>query len=572
MDELRYQIDLLNAMNERIQAEERMYRLVCETSLDAYIYIELTHKNIKTLGCFNDFFPGLEIKDVSDLIKIYSLVEEQSVLLLRDLLCRDTETVNGATATFKLKDDNRFLEVKVTIISDEKGNPTDKIVRFRDITKIKYNNDELTYMAYYDMVTGLYNRNYFVRLLSDYISKAERENALVSVMFIDLDDFHSLNDGMGMETGDEIVQQFGQMLGDFKGDNVVISHFNADMYCVAIYEPQGNRTCDYIYRNLLEKVKSPYRLLNGREVLLSFCAGVAEYPEAASNALELINCAEIVMLKAKKKGRGEIQYFDANILTEFIKNVSIENKLKEAVFSQNFVMNFQPQYYSNTRELRGVEALIRWKDNDGKMISPALFIPIAEKNGSIIPIGNFVIDESIRIYSRWVRDYDASFILSLNISAIQFRTENFTENFLDIISKYDVSPENIELEVTESVLIDDFKDVVDKLILLREYGIRISLDDFGTGYSSLAYLKGLPIDTLKIDKSFVDTITTDENARIILESIVFMSKKLGFETIAEGVETQKQFDYICHVGCDCTQGFFLGKPMDQRAVEDLIRQ
>jgi len=571
MDELRYQVDLLNAMNERIQAEERMYRLVCETSSDAFIYINLVHKNVKALGCFEDFFPGIELKDITDLSNIYELVEEQSVLLFRDLLYRETESVNGSKATFKLKNDNRFFEVEVNIIFNDKNKPTDKIVRFRDITKIKYNNDELVYMAYYDMITGLYNRNYFVRLLSDYVAKAERENALVSVMFIDLDDFHSLNDGMGMESGDEIVQIFGQMLGDFKGENVIISHFNADMYCVAIYEPQGNRTCDYIYKTLLDKVKIPHKLMNGREVLLSFCAGVAEYPEAATNTLELINCAEIVMLKAKKRGRGEIQYFDADILNEFINSVSIESKLKEAVFSQNFVMNFQPQYYADNRELRGVEALIRWKDNDGNMISPSTFIPIAEKNGSIIPIGNFVIDESIRIYSRWVRDFDIDFILLLNISAIQFRTDNFTEIFLDIISKYDVDPSKIEIEVTESVLIDDFKDVVDKLILLREYGIRVSLDDFGTGYSSLAYLKGLPIDSLKIDKSFVDTITTDENARIILESIVFMSKKLGFETIAEGVENQRQFEYICNVGCDCIQGFYLGKPMDQRAIENLIR-
>lgn len=571
MDELRYQVDLLNAMNERIQAEERMYRLVCEASSDAYLYFDIQHRKISTLGCWDDIFSGVEIRDITDLSKLYSLVEEQSVLLFRDLLYRENDSANGTSATFKLANVNKYIEVFVTIIYGDKGQVTDKVIRFRDITKIKYNNDELMYMAYYDMLTGLYNRNYFVRLLSEYVNKAERENALVSVMFIDIDDFHSLNDGMGIETGDEIVQQFGQMLGEFKADNVIISHFNADIYCVAIYEPQGNRTCDYIYKSLLEKVKEPYKLINGREIMLSFCAGVAEYPEAAQNTLELINCAEIVMLKAKKSGRGQIQYFDAGILNEFIKSVSIENKLKEAVFAQNFTMNFQPQYYSESRKMRGVEALIRWKDPDGNMISPALFIPIAEKNGSIIPIGNFVIDESVRIYSHWIRDFDADFILSLNISAIQFRTENFTENFLDIIGKYDVDPEKIEIEVTESVLIDDFKDVVDKLVLLREYGIRVSLDDFGTGYSSLAYLKGLPIDTLKIDKSFVDTITTDENARIILESIVFMSKKLGFETIAEGVETQKQFDYICHVGCDCTQGFFLGKPMDQRAIEDLIR-
>ncbi len=234
-------------------------------------------------------------------------------------------------------------------------------------------------------------------------------------------------------------------------------------------------------------------------------------------------------------------------------------------------MNFQPQYYTDTEKLRGVEALIRWKDNDGKMISPGVFIPIAEKNGTIIPIGSWVVEESIKLYSEWRKSYNYNFILSLNISAIQYRSENFVNDILTVIEKYDVDPKFIELEVTESIFIDDFKDVYDKLLLLREYGIHISLDDFGTGYSSLSYLKKLPIDTLKIDKSFVDYIITDEKSRIILETIIFLSNKLGYETIAEGVEDAKQFEYIKSIGCDCIQGYYLGKPMDKDGIDNLLK-
>ena len=265
-----------------------------------------------------------------------------------------------------------------------------------------------------------------------------------------------------------------------------------------------------------------------------------------------------------------MQYFDASILKDFLHNVAIETKLKEAVFAQNFTMNFQPQYFTENGKLRGMEALIRWRDNDGRMISPAVFIPIAEKNGTIVPIGAWVVDESIRIFSQWKKDYHTPMILSLNISAIQYNRDDFVDMILNCLKKYDLDPNFLELEITESVFIENFHDVTEKLRLLREYGIKVSLDDFGTGYSSLSYLKKLPIDTLKIDKSFIDTITMDENTRVIADSVVNMAKRLGYETIAEGVEDQDQFNYLKKIGCDCIQGFFLGRPSTSEEIERLL--
>ncbi|MDE5931447.1 MAG: EAL domain-containing protein, partial [Lachnospiraceae bacterium] len=286
--------------------------------------------------------------------------------------------------------------------------------------------------------------------------------------------------------------------------------------------------------------------------------------------LELINCAEIVMFRAKDNGKGRIQYFDGSILEDFLKNVSLENKLKEAVFAQNFTLHFQPQFHTADRILRGVEALIRWKDETGKSINPDIFIPLAEKNGAIVPIGTWVMEESVRIYAEWKKKYHYSMILSLNISAIQYKQPDFVDKVMQILGKYDILPEEIELEITETILIDNFKEVTEKLVTLRNMGIKISLDDFGTGYSSLSYLKGLPIDTLKVDKSFIDTVITDENTRIITESIIYMVKKLGFETIAEGVETQEQFDYLTAIDCDNIQGYYLGKPMPSEEIEKLL--
>lgn len=570
MDELRYQVDLLNAMNQKLTNEERMLRMICETSSSAFLYVNFKNDEVKTIANWDFFFPNVEIKSINDMPKLFSQIEEEYAVPLRDLLYLERTGISTDTAVVKLIDGKTWVECEVSVVYDNTQKPTDKIIRFKNISKIKNQNDELTYMAYYDLLTGLYNRNYFVRLLADFIRKAEEENRIVAVMFVDIDDFRKINDGLGLVVGDEVVQQFGQFMSDFENENIIVSHFNADIYCIAIFDPCGNRSVEYIYKKIYERIRSPFLLSNGMEIMISVCVGVAEYPEAAKSTLELINCAEIVMFKAKGAGKDTIEYFDAPILNDFIQNVTIENKLKEAVFNQNFMLNFQPQYYTHNKKLRGVEALIRWRDADGLMISPSLFIPIAEKNGTIVPIGSWVIEESIKTFAEWKKNYGDDMILSLNISAIQYKRQEFVTSILSIIEKYNVKPEEIELEITESILIDNFREVLEKLHILREHGIRIALDDFGTGYSSLSYLKGLPINTLKIDKAFIDTMLQDDNAKIIIESIIYMVKKLGFETIAEGVENMQQFEYLKSIECDCIQGFLMGKPMPDKEIIKLL--
>ncbi|MCI9314107.1 MAG: GGDEF domain-containing protein [Lachnospiraceae bacterium] len=569
MEELKYQVDLLSAMNRKLSRDEKMLRLICETSNSAFLYYSYEEGTFSTVANW-DYFFDFTVTDLRDLTRLYDSVEDEYVIPLREVLFIENQKLKSQAIDVKLKGRHICMEVEVSIVYDALDHPTDKIIRFRDVTKFNTQNDELTYLAYYDILTGLYNRNYFVRLLGEYIRRAEEENETVAVMFLDFDDFRRINDGMGIIVGDELVQLFGQFLSDLLGDNVIISHFNSDLFCIGIYSPCGARSVETIYKTITERLKKPFKLSGGQEIFITVSAGVAEYPEAATKTLELINCAEIVMFKAKSMGKDKVLYYDGTILDDFLKNVTIENKLKDAVFQQNFIMYYQPQFRTMDRALRGVEALIRWKDDNGKMISPAVFIPIAEKNGAIVPIGAWVIEESLKAFAAWKRKYHYPMIMSLNISAIQYRQPDFIDKVLQLMDKYEISPEEIELEITESILIDDFTEITEKLVVLRDIGVKISLDDFGTGYSSLSYLKGLPIDTLKIDKSFIDTVITDENTRIITESIIYMVKKLGFETIAEGVETEEQFRYLNEIDCDNIQGYFLGKPMPSDKIENLL--
>lgn len=569
MNELRYQMDLLKAMNQKLMGKERMYSKVCESAEEAFLYYSFEKNFISTLGQWKDFF-DFEVKEIRDFSRLIDMVEESYALPLRDVLFLEKRGEEAATVECQLREKKIWLQFRTQVYYDADGKPTDKVVYINNITKAKVQNDELTYMAYYDGLTGLYNRNYFVRLLTEYVRAAKDTNNVVSVMIIDIDEFRKINDGLGIVVGDELVQQFGLFLKDICGENVIACHLHSDVFCMAIYEPSETRSVEGIYKAILQKTKEPFHISSGQDINITVSIGVAEYPEASTSALELINCAEIVVFKCKKQGKNMLQYFDAPVLADFMNSIELENKLKKAVYNKDFYMYYQPQYYTGNRRLRGVEALIRWKDEESHMISPATFIPVAEKNGSIISIGNWVVEESVKQYALWRKQFGFPFIMSINISALQYKKDNFVDSIVEVLNKYKVRPNEIELEITESVLIDDFKAVSERLKVLRDYGIRISLDDFGTGFSSLSYLKKLPIDTLKIDKSFIDTVMTDSATRVITESIINMVKSLGFESIAEGVEEEQQYKYLHAIGCDVIQGYLFSKPLSPKEFETVL--
>ena len=571
MNELRYQVDLLTAMNQKLSVQEKMYRLVCDTSYNAYLYYSFEKSEIHMLGKWDSFF-DFRIRDWKDLGHLYETVDEPYVEKLKEVLFLERRKDKEAVTECMLRDKKAWLEFRARVYYDEDGIPQDKIISISDITKFKAQNEELTYMAYYDSLTGLYNRNYFVRLLAEYVRRAKDEQEIVSVLLIDIDDFRKINDGLGIIVGDELVQQVGSFIKQFSMEDIIACHLNSDVYCMAIYAPTGSKSVEQIYNRIRERLHNPFVLSGGQEINITVSVGVAEYPESASTALELIGCAEIVMYKSKDLGKDNIQYFDTPILNAFLQNVQIENQLKDAIYSHSFELYYQPQYFAGNQQLRGMEALIRWRDGSGRMISPAVFIPIAEKNGAIVSIGKWVIEESIRQFSLWRHKRERQMILSINVSPIQYLKDGFEDELLQVLSTYQVHPQEVELEITEGVLIEDFEKVTDKLRVLRDYGIRVSLDDFGTGFSSLSYLKKLPIDTLKIDKSFIDTVLSDAATRVITESIISMVKILGLETIAEGVEQEQQYKYLHAIGCDIIQGYYFGRALPVKEMTALLNK
>ncbi|MDR2045165.1 MAG: EAL domain-containing protein [Clostridium sp.] len=571
MDELRYQLDLLKAVNRKLSAKERMYHLICDTSRNAYLYYSFGKKELALIGQWEAVFP-FRMDEWKKVTKILDIVDEQAALPLRDVLFLEKSGLESAHIEVLLPNEKKWLEFRTDVIYDDDGGATDKIVRVRNITKEKTQAEELKYATHYDVSTGLYNRSYYVHKLGKYLSRAKKEHAVVSVLLIDIDDLGKVNDGLRIVIGDELIRQFGAVLKEFSQENVIACHLNSDVYGMAVYDPVGSRSIEQIHRGIRERIREPFLLSSGQKLHVTVSIGVAEFPEAGLTPSELISMAEIVLYKGKKKSKGAIQYYDASVLLEFRQNIEFEDKLKEAVRDKSFLLHYQPQYHTQSRRLRGVEALIRMADTGDGIVSPGIFIPVAEKTGSIVQIGQWVMEESIRQYAEWKQKYGCRMVMSINVSPVQYNSEDFVDALLRILKKYEVKPFEIEIEITESILIDDFLTVSEKLRKLRDYGVRISLDDFGTGFSSLSYLKRLPIDTLKIDKSFIDTVLTDSATRVITEAIISMVKALGFESVAEGVEEENQYDYLQVIGCDVIQGYYLGKPQPARDIGELLEK
>ena len=568
MNDLQYQFDLLKAMNKKIVESEHMYKLIVERASLSFIYYSAEKNKYYSMGNFRNLF-GFEVNNTGDLERFFSFFDVSKETRLREVFFSESYSANEEAIDILDSVGKRWFRVICSKIYEGEV-LTDKVVKIIDITKDMSRSEELLYMAYYDSLTGIYNRNYFITLLDGFISDAKEKGDRVAIITIDIDDFKKVNDGLGMIIGDEFLQQFGSYIKEFQNDRVIVSHLSNDIFGIGIYNPLGDYAVSGYIDRIRNRLKDPFKMSTGQEVSVSVSFSVAEYPEAAASALSLINCGDIAMFRAKSLGNDQLVYFDAKMLDDFMSNVSLENKLSDAVMHHRFEVYFQPQYHADSQKLRGMEALLRWKDEEKGFIPPSVFIPIAEKNGAIIPIGNYVLERSIKQYAEWKEKYDLDFTMSINISAVQYKRDDFVENVIELIRKYDVDPQYIELEITESILIDDFEAVTKKLRKLRDFGLKISLDDFGTGYSSLSYLMRMPIDTLKIDKSFVDSVLSDNSTRIILDSILDMSQNMGFESIAEGVESENQYNYLFGKGCNVIQGFYLGKPQPAGEITKML--
>jgi len=431
--------------------------------------------------------------------------------------------------------------------------------------------EQLCYQANYDALTALPNRLYLKDQLVRRLAQAQREMQQFALLFIDLDNFKSINDSLGHAVGDEVLQQMAERLKQCVRETDTVTRLGGDEFVIVLSQIRAEWDAESVAENVIAAMAAPF-VVSGNEHFLSASIGIALYPADGTSAEALLRNADTAMYRAKEGGRGRYVYFEERMNVAALARLSLERELRRAIDRNEFSLAYQPQLDLRSGRVSGAEALLRWDCPGREPRLPAEFIQVAEETGLIEPIGQWVLREACRQYRAWQAEGVVLPRLAVNVSPRQFKQKGFVEKVAAVIRTTGIAPHCLELEITESLLIDANNGVADILDDLSDMGVTFGLDDFGTGYSSLAYLKRFPVATVKIDRSFVTDLDDDDGSDAIAAAIIAMAHALQKRVVAEGVETKKQAMILDRLGCDHIQGYYLSRPLNAGSFAEFVRQ
>lgn len=456
-----------------------------------------------------------------------------------------------------------------------------KIVGFAsfvsDISERIEHEELISHQAFYDAVTDLPNRHYFHDRLAQEVSRVSRSHHYSSVFFIDLDHFKDINDSLGHSVGDQVLKQFAQRLSNRLRQHETLARFGGDEFVVLLEELDDDRgkaqlLAAQVAKSLQSLVQQPF-ILEGDQYILTCSIGITLFNSGACGEDELLKQADLALYESKHNGRNQYTFFEKEMSEQASRHLKLLNSLRGAVARGELSMVFQPKVDINNNELRGAEALLRWQSEEFGFVSPAEFIPILEISSLISKVGFWVLEHAFQQLQQWLLEgwWIDNTRLAINISPKQLLESNFVANVESLLERYELPPSLIEFEITENVLVQNTEVIMSILTTLTDRGISFSIDDFGTGYSSLAYLKQLPIDVLKIDKSFIDHCTEEGNDQAIVRSILSICHELKLISVAEGVETEQQQEQLQSMGCDLLQGYLYSRPLSSVNFGELLK-
>ncbi len=438
-----------------------------------------------------------------------------------------------------------------------------------DITERKATEQRIEYLAYHDALTGLPNRLLVQDRFEQAMAQAERAQHKVALVYLDLDNFKAINDSLGHAAGDELLKEVAQRLRRCVRDSDTISRQGGDEFLLVLRDLPDTEIVSTIVIKLIERLQAPIQL-GEQELSTSASVGVAIGPDDGRDFETLRKKADMAMYRSKESGRNTYHFFDPTMDTEASEHLQLRNGLRRALERNEFILYFQPQYELLDGRLVGVEALLRWQHPERGLVAPGHFIGVAEESGLIVPLGEWVLREACRQAMDWRKAGLPPVTMSVNLSAIQFRRGDIEQSVLAALAESGLPPAQLELELTESMLIQNVESVVVAVRQLKQHGVQLSIDDFGTGYSSLSYLKRFDIDRLKIDQSFVRDLTSDPDDAAIVRAIIQMAQSLNLQTIAEGVETAEMAQQLRAYGCDQAQGYHYARPMPADQLAQLL--
>ncbi len=439
----------------------------------------------------------------------------------------------------------------------------------RQIAQAQESEKIIIYLAQHDALTGLPNRALGSQLLGQGIASSERSGAHLALLFVDLDNFKDINDSLGHSAGDEFLKLIAGRLRTAVRKSDIVCRQGGDEFLIGLVNVSDNKSISLIATNVMEQVTQPCKLRD-TDIVVSCSIGIAMHPKDGSSYEDLLRHADLAMYQAKEAGRNTFRFFDDEINTSVTENLYLIATLRTAITQKEFELHYQPVLDLATGALIGAEALIRWRNPKLGLVSPALFIPAAEKSGLIVDIGQWVVEEACRQMQQWREQGAPPLTIAVNLSPVQFRRGDVEGIIERTLKKTGLDPQYLELEVTESTLVQDTEKFIQSLQRIKALGIRISIDDFGTGYSNLSYLQRFAVDKLKIDQSFVKRLLTRPQDRAIVTAIIQMAKSLNLTTNAEGVEDAATRDQLAAMGCDLAQGYFFAKPLPAEQFEEFM--
>ncbi|MFA5322730.1 MAG: EAL domain-containing protein [Smithella sp.] len=558
---------------EALRQSEEKHRNILENIQEAYFEVDLagnfTFFNdslCRLTGCEREELTGANYKQFSD-----QEMSKKTFKVFHNVFIKD-ESVDAFDWQIIRKDGSRrYIEASVSLRKKSSGQPIGFRGVIRDITERKRIEQELNHMATHDVLTGLPNRLMFSQLLDHSIQSAQRNKKQLAVFFIDLDRFKTINDSLGHEAGDKLLMEMALRFKQSLRNVDVVGRLGGDEFIILIEDFNNLKQVETLAHKILSTVMKPMFLM-GEECRVTASIGISIYPKDGQDEQSLMKNADIAMYFAKEDGKNNYKLYSENIQSIASERLSIETNLRRALERNELSLNYQAKLDLKTREITGVEALLRWYNPYLGSITPPQFIPIAEETGMIVAIGRWVLKTACAQNIAWQRQGLPPVCMAVNLSLRQLLDENLLNDIKTTLQETGLKPNLLELEITESMVMHNPQRLISLLKKIKEIGVRLAIDDFGTGYSSLAQLKNFPVDTLKVDRSFIRNIPHDSENKAITEAIINMGKTLSLVVVAEGVETQEEESFLREQVCDEMQGFYFSRPIEPDRFADLLRK
>ncbi len=569
-DELQVNYEQLVQNQEMLRRNEERYRLVTEASNGGIWEIDLVRKRyyysqrwFELLGYSHEDHVTSEM--VTDIVHPDDILKYERAMEAAKM--RGNSLFECEYRLRMKSGEYRWFQARGKIVYNEDGDSIRFTGSNSDIHELKVSQERLQHLAYYDALSDLPNRLY---LLEEMESVFSRPGAKAALFFVDTDNFKYINDTLGHKFGDRLLVEVSSRLSKIIGEEGILFRLGGDEFVILMREIERQEQAVELADRLLEGFKIPFQI-NDSDLYVTVSIGISYYPQDGVSAEEILKNADVAMYAAKEAGKGKYMVFDPSFLQAFNERVQLEKYLRQGLKNEEFLLYYQPQLSLKTGRITGFESLIRWNSPELGFVSPLTFIKVAEDSRLIVSIGEWVILQACR-FAKGLQDKGLGhYKIAVNISVIQLIQDNFVDKVMEALEITGLEPQYLELEITESTIVESFDRLIPNLTFLRSKGIQIALDDFGTGYSSLGYLKQLPITTLKIDKTFIEHVPNGEDNRSLARAIVLIGRKMGLEVVAEGVETDQQMHYVKRAKCDMIQGYLISRPLPEEEAIRLIR-